>query len=146
LRLTGIEFVAVYSSPMERALRTAEIAGFASPRVTPLLREYDYGAYEGITTKEIHKTRPDWELFKDGCPDGESPEQAYARAREFIELVARHEGKVLAFAHGHILRTIAVAWIAGDIRVATNLALDVATLSILEEGDHGRVLKVWNSP
>ena len=136
----------MYSSPMRRAVRTAEIAGFPSPRFTPLLREYDYGDYEGITTKEIHKTRPDWELFKDGCPGGESPEQAYARARDFIELVARHEGKVMAFAHGHILRAIAAAWIGGGIRLATNLACDVATVSILEDGDHGRVLKVWNSP
>jgi probable phosphoglycerate mutase len=131
---------------MQRALRTAEIAGFVSPRITPLLREYDYGDYEGITTKEIHKTRPDWEIYKDGCPGGESPEQAYARAREFIELVASHEGKVMAFAHGHILRAMAAAWIGGGIRLATNLVCDVATVSILEEGDHGRVLKTWNSP
>ena len=130
---------------MTRALRTAEIAGFPSPTVTPLLCEFDYGEYEGLTTQEIHAERPHWELYKDGCPGGESPQQAYARAKEFIDLAVRAKGPVLAFAHGHILRTITVAWMDLDIRAAARVMLDVATISILREGDHGRVLQVWNS-
>ncbi len=145
-RLAGLDFAAVYASPLERARRTAEIAGFPSPHITPLLREFDYGEYEGITTAEIHKMRPDWEVFKDGCPGGETPARAYARALEFIALAAKHNGCVLAFAHGHILRTVAVAWLALDVTVAAGLQLDVATLSVLRDGDHGRVLAVWNAP
>lgn len=144
-RLAVVDFAAVYSSPMTRALRTAEIAGFSSPTVTPLLCEFDYGEYEGMTSHQIHAERPGWELYKDGCPGGESPEQAYARAREFIDLAARTNGSVLAFAHGHILRAIAVAWMDLGIRAAARVALDVATISILREGDHGRVLQLWNA-
>ena len=145
-RLHGIEFTAVYSSPMKRALRTAAIAGFPTPTVTPLLREYDYGDYEGLTTKQIHAQNPHWELYRDGCPGGETPEQVYERARQFIDIASRHQGSVLAFAHGHILRAISVAWMELDIQAAARLWLDVATLSILRDGDHGRVLGLWNSP
>ena len=136
----------MYSSPLQRARRTAELAGFPDPRITPLLREVDYGDYEGLTSKEIHGARPDWEVYKDGCPAGESPAQIYARAQEFITLVSAGAGRVLAFAHGHILRAIAVAWIDVDITVATGLDLDVATLSVMSENGHGRVLTMWNAP
>jgi broad specificity phosphatase PhoE len=131
---------------MQRARRTAEIAGFDNPTVTVLLQEYDYGEYEGLTTNEIHEKRPDWELYRDGCPGGETPAQVYARARGFIELAAGTGGRVLAFAHGHILRAVAVAWLALDIQAATGFQLDVATLSLLRHGDHGRVLALWNAP
>jgi len=130
---------------MTRALRTAEIAGFPSPTVTPLLCEFDYGDYEGLTTKQIHKERPGWELYIDGCPGGESPQQAYARANEFIDLAARTTGSVLAFGHGHMLRAITVAWMDLGISAAARVMLDVATISILRDGDHGRVLQLWNS-
>lgn len=145
-RLDGLEFDAIFSSPMQRARRTAAIAGFANPTITPLLREFDYGVYEGVTTKEIHETRPGWEVFKDGCPGGETPGQVYARAGEFIELASSTGGRVLAFAHGHILRAVAVAWMGIEIAGARGLQLDVATLSVLRDGDHGRVLGMWNAP
>ena len=144
-RLAVIDFAAVYSSPMTRALRTAEIAGFPSPTVTPLLCEFDYGDYEGLTTEQIHAKQPDWELYRDGCPGGESPQRAYARAQEFIDLSVKTRGPVLAFAHGHILRAITVAWMDLEIEAAARVMLDVATVSILRDGDHGRVLQVWNS-
>jgi broad specificity phosphatase PhoE len=131
---------------MQRALRTAQLAGYARPHVTPLLKEFDYGRYEGLTTKQIHESDPGWDLYRDGCPHGESPAQAYARAMRFIDLVrSRGEGRVLAFGHGHILRAIAVAWIGADVTIATNLQLDVATLDILREADHGRVIALWNA-
>jgi broad specificity phosphatase PhoE len=136
----------VYSSPLQRAIRTAGIAGFPKPQVTPLLREVDYGEYEGVTTKTIHESRPGWELFKDGCPGGEAPAQIRARALEFIALAATINGRVLAFSHGHFLRAVAVAWMQVDITAAAALYLDVATLSVLRHDEHGQVLAVWNAP
>ena len=132
---------------MQRALRTAQLAGFAAPHITPLLREVDYGQYEGLTSDQIHETNPGWELFKDGCPGGESPAQIYARAEQFIELAMQAAGsRLLAFAHGHILRAVAVAWIRAGIQVAAGLQLDVATLNVLRGADRGRVIALWNSP
>jgi broad specificity phosphatase PhoE len=145
-RLKKIHFDAVFSSPLQRARRTAEIAGFPNPRLTPLLREVDYGDYEGLTTKTIHESRPDWELYKDGCPGGETPAQICNRAVAFIELAATVGDSVLAFSHGHFLRAVAIAWMNLEIRSATALYLDVATLSILRHDEHGRVLAVWNAP
>lgn len=146
-RLSRVSFDAVYSSPLQRAVRTAEIAGFPHPQLTPLLREVDYGEYEGITTKKIQSRRPGWELFRDGSPGGETPTQIYARALEFIRLCETVSGRVLAFAHGHILRAVAVAWLGLDIAAAAGLQLDVATLSKLhEDSDRGRLLAMWNAP
>lgn len=132
---------------MHRATRTAELAGFDNPEVTPLLREVDYGRYEGLTSDQIHETDPGWEIFKDGAPGGESPAQIYERARTFIDLAIHHpEGRLLAFGHGHMLRAIAVAWIQAALSVASGLQLDVATLSILADKGRGRVIALWNSP
>ena len=114
--------------------------------MTPLLREVDYGDYEGLTSKEIHEGRPGWEVYSDGCPGGETPTQIYARAQEFIALATTAGGRVIAFAHGHILRAIAVAWIDVDITVAAGFQLDVATLSVLSGNGHGPVLALWNAP
>ncbi len=136
----------MYSSPLQRALRTAELAGFDHPVVTPLLREVDYGEYEGKSRDEIRRTNPDWELYRDGSPGGETPQQIAARARQFIDLAAsRESGRALAFAHGHILRAIAAVWINADITVAAGLQLDVASMSILCDADHGRVIALWNA-
>ena len=131
---------------MQRALRTAQLAGFDHPEVTPLLREFDYGRFEGLTSAQIRQESPGWELYRDGCPEGESPGQVYSRAQRFIELATRRgDGRALAFGHGHILRALAVAWIGARITVATNLQLDVATLNILRDADHGRVIALWNA-
>ena len=132
---------------MRRARRTAELAGFEHPEITDLLKEADYGQYEGLTTEQIQRSDPDWELYKDGCPGGETPAQLYARAQAFVALATKREsGRVLAFAHGHILRAVAVAWIDAGIRVAKGLQLDVATLGILSDADRGRVIALWNAP
>jgi broad specificity phosphatase PhoE len=139
----------VYSSPLQRARRTAKIAGFSAPQLTPLLREVDYGDYEGKTTKEIHESHPGWELYKHGCPRGESREQIHARAEDFIALVslaAPVNARVLAFSHGHFLRAVAIVWMGLEIKAASALYLDVATLSILRNDEHGHVLAVWNAP
>ena len=131
---------------MQRAWRTAELAGFPTPEITELLREVDYGEYEGLTTRQIQESNPGWEIFRDGSPGGETPRQIYARAGEFIRLATRlTDGRVIAFGHGHFSRAIAVAWIEAGIRAARGLQLDVATLNILRDADHGRVIALWNS-
>ena len=131
---------------MQRAWRTAQLAGFSDPEITPLLREVDYGEYEGLTSDQIHASNPGWEIFKEGSPDGESPAEIYDRAQRIIEFLVNSRGtRLLAFAHGHIMRAIAVAWIGADIRVAAGLQLDVATLNILRDADRGRVIALWNA-
>jgi broad specificity phosphatase PhoE len=144
-RLAQIRFDTVYSSPLQRARRTAALAGFPEPQITPLLREVDYGDYEGLTTAEIHESNPSWDVYNDGSPGGEFPADIYARAQEFIALAATSGGRVLAFAHGHILRAVGVAWIRADITVASALMLDVATLSVLKD-DGQRLIALWNAP
>jgi probable phosphoglycerate mutase len=145
-RLQKIQFDAVFSSPLQRARRTAELAGFPQPKLTALLREVDYGEYEGMTTKAIRESRPDWELYKDGSPGGETPPQIYARAAAFISLASAAGGRVLAFSHGHFLRAVAVAWMKLDVKAASTLDLDVATVSLLRDDQRGRLLAMWNSP
>jgi broad specificity phosphatase PhoE len=130
---------------MKRALRTAELAGFEHPKVTALLKEFDYGQYEGLSTTQIQEKNPGWEIYRDGCPGGETPAQVYSRAMQFVELATRPgDGRAIAFGHGHIFRAIAAAWIAMPITLATHLQLDVATLSVLRDGERGRVIASWN--
>ena len=145
-RLEKIHFDAVFSSPLQRARRTAELAGFPEPQLTDLLREVDYGEYEGMTTRAIREKRPGWELYKDGSPGGETPAQIYARAMDFIKLASSTGGRVLAFSHGHFLRAVAIAWMRLDVEAATTLDLDVATLSLLRDDERSRLLAMWNSP
>jgi probable phosphoglycerate mutase len=136
--------VAAYSSDLQRARRTAELAGFPDPIVTPLLREYDYGEYEAVTTDEIRRSRPDWELFRDGCPGGETPDQVYSRAQAFLGLLSDKQGAVVAFSHGHFIRTLAVAWIELAVTAAARLGLDTGTVSVLIDGNRGRMIQRWN--
>jgi broad specificity phosphatase PhoE len=145
--LRDVTFDEVYSSPLQRATRTAELAGFPHPTITDVLKEADYGRYEGLTTKEIHEQDPDWELYHDGCPGGETPAQLYARAQRFVDIATTRngDGRAIAFSHGHILRAIAAAWISAEITVAAGLQLDVATISILRDAGRGRAIALWNA-
>jgi broad specificity phosphatase PhoE len=143
-RLASIHFDAVFSSPMQRARRTAELAGFSSPEITDLLREVDYGEYEGLTSKQIHESNPSWEVYSDGSLGGETPVQIYARAQQFIAQAGKSGGRVIAFAHGHILRAVGAAWIRAELSVATGLMLDVATVCVLRDDGH-RLINLWNS-
>jgi probable phosphoglycerate mutase len=129
---------------MQRARKTAELAGFPNPEITDLLKEVDYGDYEGVTSKEIHEKNPSWEVYSDGSPNGETPGQIYARAQAIIALAAKSGGRVILFSHGHTLRAVGAAWIRADINVATGLMLDTAALCVLRDDGH-RLIKLWNA-
>ena len=131
-RLARRSFPAVFTSPLQRARRTCEIAGSAdSARVEPDLVEWDYGEYEGLTTAQILQRRPDWNLFRDGCPGGESVAQISARADRAVSKLRAANGDVLVFSSGHILRVIAARWLGMPASAGEHFALDTATLSVL---------------
>jgi broad specificity phosphatase PhoE len=110
--LSGIHFSAVLCSPRQRAKRTSELAGLGSlAQVEPDLAEWDYGDYEGLLTSEIAKERPRWNIFADGCPNGELPDQVSARADRLIGRLEAFDGNVALFSHGHFSRVLAARWI-----------------------------------
>jgi probable phosphoglycerate mutase len=114
-RLRGLTFAKVLTSPLRRAVRICELAGFgASAEIDPDLVEWDYGQYEGRGTAEIRAERPDWQQFRDGCPGGESPDQIGARADRVVGRVRAIKGDVLVFSHGHFLRVLAARWLGLD--------------------------------
>jgi len=111
-RLEGLTFAVVLTSPLLRAVKTCELAGFGpTAEVESDLVEWDYGAYEGRTSADIHAERPDWRLFRDGCPGGESPDQIGARADRVVRRVRAIDGDTLLFSSGHFLRVIAARWL-----------------------------------
>jgi broad specificity phosphatase PhoE len=111
-RLRRFSFARVFTSPLQRASKTCELAGFASvATVDPDLLEWDYGRLEGMVLKQVHKEQPGWELYRDGCPGGESPRDVAARADRFVAHAREIEGDVLAFSSGHIIRMIAARWL-----------------------------------
>jgi probable phosphoglycerate mutase len=146
-RLAGIAFAHVFSSPLARARRTAELAGF-EPRTDDGLLEWNYGAYDGMRNGEIQAIRPGWNLFRDGCPDGESPAEVAERADRLVSRLANLDGNVICFAHGHILRVLAARWVRQPVALAGCLLLGTASLSILAFDHDNRgepVIRVWNS-
>jgi probable phosphoglycerate mutase len=139
-------FEAVYTSPLQRARRTCELAGLAAgATVEPDLREWNYGVYEGLTSAQIQREAPGWRVFRDGCPAGESPAQIGARADRVIERVRAHGGKVAVFAHGHMLRVLAARWIGLAPSQGSHFLLDTATLSILSSYRGDPALGCWNA-
>jgi broad specificity phosphatase PhoE len=111
-RLRRFSFVRVFTSPLQRASKTCTLAGYGDvAEVAPDLVEWDYGRFEGKLTKQVLKERPGWEMFRDGCPDGESPQDVAARADRFIARARGIEGDVLAFSSAHIIRMIAARWL-----------------------------------
>ena len=138
-------FAHVFSSPMGRAVDTGTLAGFGDRiRIHGGLREYDYGDFEGLTTKDIWATRPGWEIFRDGCPGGESPEQMAKRADALLEELRMLDGNVLLFGHGHCFRAIAVRFLDLPIGSATSLQLDAGSISVVGDGRDGPSLLLWN--
>jgi len=143
--LSEWSFERVLSSPLERAIETCRLAGFGdAARITEDLLEWDYGAYEGITTAEIRESRPDWDLWRDGCPGGEQAADVGRRADRVIASLG--EGDVALFAHGHVLRVLAARWLGLGPEAGALLALGTGTLSVLGYERETRVVTRWNSP
>jgi len=145
-RLAGVEFSRVLASPLRRARETAELAGVRpSPEITPLLREFDYGEYEGVTSEDIERKRPGWDLWRDGCPGGESPNQVVDRCRRLLaELDAQPDHNYALFGHGHVLRALAVAYLSVPVDLCRHLLLQVASISILSH-EHGiPAIEAWD--
>ena len=146
-RLKGLAFVDVLTSPLQRAARTSELAGFgAVARVDRDLVEWDYGQYEGRRTAEIHAERPDLQLFRDGCPGGETPEQIGARADRVVNRVRRNQGNVLLFSSGHFLRVFAARWLGLEPGSGRYFLLETASLSALgyEHSPSEPAIRLWN--
>jgi probable phosphoglycerate mutase len=146
-RLRGIDFALVLSSPLERARRTAELAGLGAVlELDEDLMEVDYGEYEGRTSAEIRDERPDWDLWRDGCPGGETIAQAAARAERVLARACAHApaGRVLLVGHGHLTRTLASRALTLAPDHGRHLALDPASISIVG-GEHAvPALWLWN--
>jgi broad specificity phosphatase PhoE len=146
-RLSGLHFGKVFTSPLQRATRTCELAGFgAVAEVDRNLLEWDYGQYEGLTSAQIHAKRPDWQLFRDGCPGGESPGQVAARADSMIGQVRPLGTDVLLFSSGHFLRVLAACWLGLGAVGGKYLLLSTASLSALsyENNISAPVIQFWN--
>src|SRR5438309_6665450 len=145
-RLEGLTFAAVLTSPLQRAVRTCELSGFASlAKVEPDLVEWNYGAYEGRTSADIHAERPDWQLFRDGCPGGESPDQIGARADRVVHRVRAIGGDVLLVSSGHFLRVLAARWLGLEAGAGRYFSLGTASLSMLSyEHRSEPVIQLWN--
>jgi probable phosphoglycerate mutase len=146
-RLEGMTFARVFVSPMQRAARTCELAGFGDrAEVDPDLNEWDYGRYEGLRTADIRRARPDWNLFRDGCPEGESVADVGARADRLVARLRAIEGRVLLFGHAHFFRVLAARWLGlppGDARL---FVLGTGSLSVLgyEHNREEPAIRLWN--
>jgi broad specificity phosphatase PhoE len=145
--LAGRGFARVLSSPLSRALETCRLAGLGDEvELTDDLREWDYGEYEGITTAEIREGRPDWYLWRDGCPGGETAADVGRRADRVIASLAGVEGDVALFAHGHVLRVLTARWLGLGPEAGALFKLDTGTLSALGYERETRVITRWNAP
>ena len=147
-RLKRLTFLRVYSSPLQRARRTCELAGFSSvAEIDPDLVEWDYGEYEGRRGADIRAERPDWNLFRDGCPGGETPKQVSERADRVISRARTLAGNVLLFSSGHVIRVLASRWLGLETSANSRyLMLSTASLGALGyENDLSKpVIRFWN--
>ena len=146
-RLSEVDLCTVFTSPLQRAKRTCELAGFGSAaEIVPDLLEWNYGDYEGLTSVQIHSESPDWQLFRDGCPGGESPKQVAVRADRVVNLLQSVAGNVLLFSSGHFLRMLGARWCKVEPIHARSFLLDTASLSMLgyEHNFSQPVIRLWN--
>ena len=147
-RLRAVRFSRVFTSPRQRARRTCELVGLdAVAEIEPDLAEWDYGDYEGQRPVDIRKGRPDWNLFRDGCPRGESPAQFSERADRVIARLRALDGNIAIFSHGHFGRVLAARWIGLPVGQAQHFLLSTASLSILGYGHNLReepAIVLWN--
>jgi broad specificity phosphatase PhoE len=144
-RLADYQFAEVLTSPLRRARDTCELAGLGEgATVDPDLAEWNYGAYEGLTTSEIRSQRPGWELFADGAPGGETATEVGVRVDRVIQRVRSVPGAVALVAHSHVLRVLAVRWIGLDPGAGRGLVLGPASISELGWEREHPVMRVWN--
>lgn len=146
-RLHPVNFAEVFTSPLQRARRTSELAGFGRvAKIDPDLSEWDYGEYEGLTTAQIHAKRPGWLLFRDGCPGGETPSEIGARADRVVKRIRAISGNVLLFSSGHFLRVLAARWLGLETLAGRYFVLSTASLSILgyEHDATEPAIRLWN--
>jgi broad specificity phosphatase PhoE len=147
-RLAGRRFTRVLTSPLIRAKETAQLTGFGGQaEVHAGLREWDYGRYEGLTTAAIREGAPEWELYRDGAPGGESPNQVRTRVDALIDELSdlcRAGGHALLFSHGHLLRALAVRWIGMPLTVGRLLELGTGSISTLGWKRELQVIDTWN--
>ena len=146
-RLEGMKFAQVLTSPLQRARRTCELAGFApGAKIDPDLVEWNYGRYEVRTSADIAGEHPDWQLFRDGCPGGESASQVAARADRVVGRVRAIPGDMLMFSSGHFLRVFAARWLGLEPAAGRYFSLSTASLSALgyEHSLAGPVIRLWN--
>ena len=146
-RLQGIVPASVYTSPLQRAARTCALAGFGATAETDSdLVEWDYGDYEGLTSREIRARQPGWALFRDGCPGGEALAGVGARADRVVRRLRGGDGDALVFSSGHFLRVLAARWLGEDPSAGRHFVLGTAALCALGY-DHDRtepVIRLWN--
>ncbi len=146
-RLKGLTFARVFTSPLQRAARTCELAGFGgAAEAEPGLLEWDYGKYEGRNTADIHRECPGWYIFRDGCPDGESAEQVGARADRVVSRVRAVQGDVLLFSSGHFLRVLTARWLGLPPEAGRYFLLSTASLSALgyEHNLSQPAIRLWD--
>ncbi len=140
-------FALVLTSPLERARETCALAGLGDRAVTdPDLVEWNYGAYEGLTTAQIHESAPGWLVFRDGCPGGETPAQVGARVDRVMARARAVAGNVALFSHGHLLRVLAARWVGLPVVAGQHLLLDPGAVSVLAYDRRIPALKTWNAP
>jgi probable phosphoglycerate mutase len=137
------EFAQVLTSPLERASETCALAGFEGETDLDLL-EWDYGAYEGITTAEIRQTRPGWNLWSDGVPEGETAAEVGRRADRVVERVKSVAGDTLVVAHGHFLRVLAARWLGLPPAAGRLFMLDPGAICVLDAEHDLPAVRLWN--
>jgi broad specificity phosphatase PhoE len=143
--LAGHPFSLVLTSPLRRARETCELAGFSDvAEICDDLREWDYGEYEGLTTPQIRAENPDWILWRDGCPGGETPDQVSRRADSALARLPSAESDALAFAHGHILRVLTARWLEMEAAAGARFALAAGAIGVLGYERETQVLSRWN--
>ena len=145
-RLAQTRFDLVLCSPLRRARETAELAGLATAaELCPDLLEWDYGEYEGLTTHEIRARNPNWNLWRDGCPGGESPARVGARVERALDRLRAVQGNGVAFAHGHILRVLTARWLDMDVSAGARFKLAAGGVGVLGYERETEVLESWST-
>ncbi len=145
-KLSGHTFALVLCSPLRRARETCELAGFGDQaEICDGLREWDYGEYEGLTTPQIREINPDWNLWRDGCPGGETPESVGARLDAVLARLREAEGDALAFAHGHSLRVLTARYLRMEVAAGARFKLAAAAIGVLGHERETEVIERWSA-